>query len=696
VTTPANPKAQVARSTVNGGTQEPPPAGQRPRPQRRKIHKSSLILLVGGITLSLGLAIAAQATIANADSRYLRNELQQVAALVDASIPTVQQPLLAGAHLANTAGARQFRSYEAAEVGGLFRSVSLWRTQGGRLTLVASVGERPAITGNAQALRRLAAQPADGHLGVIGIVAGAARSLGLAERLPGGDSRYVVYAEDPLDPDVGQPPSPPFVGLSYELYAGASQSRSNLITSDVMLPTSAPTRSATVPFGDGVVTVVAVLKKSPPGALPTNVPWLIGIVGVALTAGAAVSTERLARRREDAELEAADSELRYVEQQDISTDLQESILPPADPSFPGLEVAGSYVAGVKALGVGGDWYDVIELDEHRCFLSVGDVAGRGRPAADVMSALRHAVRAYAVQGDPPGVVLAKLGEIVDVDRDDCFATVLCASVDVTARSIELASAGHLPPLLLDPDGARFVGLRVGLPVGLVHGAPPLPATRLVVRPGTTILLYTDGLVERRDRLIDVGLESLRTDVTSADGSVHDLVAGVVQRASDGTDDLAVLAVRWPPLAGPIPTSPPDGARSGTARRQTFAGDAASIESARRFAMQCLDAETTERRELVALMVSELATNAVVHARSAFDVTVDAGSTIRVTVHDHGQWRGGRDAQRDGGHGLGLVADLSDRWGIDGGGAGGTSVWFELAPATAIGASAAARERSDRR
>ena len=273
---------------------------------------------------------------------------------------------------------------------------------------------------------------------------------------------------------------------------------------------------------------------------------------------------------------------------------------------------------------------------------------------------------------------------------------LCASVDVTARSIELASAGHLPPLLLDPDGARFVGLRVGLPVGLVHGAPPLPATRLVVRPGTTILLYTDGLVERRDRLIDVGLESLRTDVTSADGSVHDLVAGVVQRASDGTDDLAVLAVRWPPLAGPIPTSPPDGARSGTARRQTFAGDAASIESARRFAMQCLDAETTERRELVALMVSELATNAVVHARSAFDVTVDAGSTIRVTVHDHGQWRGGRDAQRDGGHGLGLVADLSDRWGIDGGGAGGTSVWFELAPATAIGASAAARERSDRR
>jgi putative methionine-R-sulfoxide reductase with GAF domain len=223
--------------------------------------------------------------------------------------------------------------------------------------------------------------------------------------------------------------------------------------------------------------------------------------------------------------------------------LQRSLLPPVLPSVPGLEFAARYVPGSDT-GVAGDWYDVFTLPGDRVAIVMGDVVGHGLPAAVVMGRLRSALRAYALDMDDPGEVLNKLDAKANHFEYGAMATVSYAVVDEGYERVRLALAGHLPPILAEPDAeAVLVESPVGPPIGFPHHRR-YSTTTFPLCPGGLLAFYTDGLVERRDSLIDTGLELLRDMVTPAH---PETVCAQVMSTLVGTrlaqDDIALLAVR---------------------------------------------------------------------------------------------------------------------------------------------------------
>jgi serine phosphatase RsbU (regulator of sigma subunit) len=299
-------------------------------------------------------------------------------------------------------------------------------------------------------------------------------------------------------------------------------------------------------------TVEVAARRPLGGSLPQTLPWAIALVGGLLTLVAVAVTVRLIERRRGAErlarrLETVAEENRrlYAQQRGIAQTLQHALLPDRLPQLPGLQASARYEPGVEGVEVGGDWYDLIELDERRLLLVVGDVSGRGLRAATTMAALRYAIHAYAAQGDSPPSLLAKLSKLVDVGAAGQLATVLCALIDVQARRVSVSSAGHLPPLMITDGHGQFVHTEVGLPVGVDRGAA-YAATTITAPPGATLLAYTDGLVERRGESIDAGLERLRRRASGNHETLDDLLTRVVGglREEAASDDTAVAGVRW--------------------------------------------------------------------------------------------------------------------------------------------------------
>ncbi len=234
-------------------------------------------------------------------------------------------------------------------------------------------------------------------------------------------------------------------------------------------------------------------------------------------------------------------------QREAAVTLQRSLLPqkldqPAD-----LRVAATYQPGGAEAAVGGDWYDVIAIDGGRTALVIGDVMGRGLRAAAVMGQLRTAVRAYARLDLPPHEVMRLLdGIAMEIDANQ-IATCTYAVWDPQRRSLSYASAGHLPMLLRCPDGTILRSEEQnGPPLGTGGGLHVSHTLRLL--PGTTGVLYTDGLVERRDEDIDQGLDLLARTLTGAIGT-PDVICARLLRAmgvtSEHDDDVAVLAFHLP-------------------------------------------------------------------------------------------------------------------------------------------------------
>src|SRR3989440_1147272 len=181
----------------------------------------------------------------------------------------------------------------------------------------------------------------------------------------------------------------------------------------------------------------------------------------------------------------------------VARTLQRSLLPARLPHVTGLELAARYVPGVDDAHVGGDWYDVLRLPAGRVGVVMGDVVSRGLPAAAAMGQMRTALRAYANDGAPPADVLKRLNDLVRSGENPEMATVAYAVLDPASREIAYSLAGHPPPLVLGHDGAtRFLDQDRAGPVGVVTGASFTQAAD-ALRPGGTLLLYTDGLVERR-------------------------------------------------------------------------------------------------------------------------------------------------------------------------------------------------------
>jgi serine phosphatase RsbU (regulator of sigma subunit) len=197
-----------------------------------------------------------------------------------------------------------------------------------------------------------------------------------------------------------------------------------------------------------------------------------------------------------------------------ATALQRSLLPSALPALPGLAMAARYVPGSG--NVGGDWYDVFLLPSGSVCAVIGDVTGTGLSAAVIMGRMRSALRAYALESDDPGQVLERLNRKIRHFEPDAMATVLCAMFSPGLDRVRMSCAGHLPPLIARPgQPAGPAEVAADLPIGLANAA-----RRRVISvdlpPGTLLCLYTDGLVERRDRSIDEGIARLAGSLTTTD------------------------------------------------------------------------------------------------------------------------------------------------------------------------------------
>ncbi|MFI9761629.1 SpoIIE family protein phosphatase [Streptomyces sp. NPDC051963] len=243
---------------------------------------------------------------------------------------------------------------------------------------------------------------------------------------------------------------------------------------------------------------------------------------------------------------------RYESEAALARGLQQALLPRRLSAHPRVETAGRYLPGTQGMEVGGDWYDVVEAGDGLA-LVIGDVQGHGVQAAATMGQLRSAVRAFALGGRPPDEVMSGTNRLlIDLDPGQ-FASCCYIWLDPATGTALAARAGHLPPLLREPDGSTQV---LHLPGGVVLGVDPradYPVTELRLEPGAVLALYTDGLVERPDADIDIGITELRVALAKAAAPGGGQLAGMADRltararhARDRPDDIALLlATRRP-------------------------------------------------------------------------------------------------------------------------------------------------------
>jgi serine phosphatase RsbU (regulator of sigma subunit)/anti-sigma regulatory factor (Ser/Thr protein kinase) len=335
----------------------------------------------------------------------------------------------------------------------------------------------------------------------------------------------------------------------------------------------------------------------------------------------------------------------------IAETLQRSLLPVRLPDVPSLELAARYLPAGDGAQVGGDWYDVIELPNGEIALVMGDVVGRGIPAAALVGKLRNALRAYTVEGHPPERALEHLNALVDRAQHE-MATVLLVVVSPRDGRARWVSAGHPPALVRRADGGRlFLEGGRSVPLGAMAHAE-YEAAEDVLAPGDVLLLYTDGLVERRDVPLDERFERLRL-AAERNGSamaICDATLSALLPGGAGGDDVALLAamVRAPEPALDFelearPEELPRLRRRLEAWLSEFEVDRALIQR-------------------IVLSVNEAAANAVEHAygpgHATFAVHADAQAPfVAVEVRDHGRWRLPRG--EDGGRGLLLMRELAD-------------------------------------
>jgi CheY-like chemotaxis protein len=239
---------------------------------------------------------------------------------------------------------------------------------------------------------------------------------------------------------------------------------------------------------------------------------------------------------------AVEAQRSYDEEHRIAITLQRSLLQSRLPSVPGVDTAVRYLPAGSQTEVGGDFYEVAMLDG-RLLVAIGDVAGHSLHAATVMAEVRHAVRAYAVEGHPPGTVLALVNRFMRRVLPAESATLCLFTLDPVTGEVRMAGAGHLPPLLHTAEGVSFLQ-----PGGALLGinAPRPDDLEFVLPRGGTLVLYTDGLVERRDEDIDVGLAALRRVAAEVDPDLEDFCDRLLLRlgaAGQADDDVAVVALR---------------------------------------------------------------------------------------------------------------------------------------------------------
>lgn len=350
---------------------------------------------------------------------------------------------------------------------------------------------------------------------------------------------------------------------------------------------------------------------------------------------------------------------RLSEQRSVTAIMQRTLLPDALPQIPGVRLSAKYLPAGSGIKVGGDWYDVFQLANGCLAFAIGDVVGRGVLAASVMAEIRTALRAYMAQGHPLTEVVSMLNELLVSMGRNRGATLSILQFDPEVEDLQIVTAGHLPPLMIEPDGrARLLEHKHGLPVGVRTGHDyqafhhPFPV-------GSHLLLYTDGLIERRGESIDEGFARLTAAACDAVAQPGSSFADDVYRALlDETpleDDVALLAIESVPLGETVEMTLP--------ARPTVLG---GLRNTLGRWLRTLGATESELFDIT-LSASEAATNAIEHAYGAREATFAVCCEHRdrqviVTVSDLGRWR--TAGPGGGGRGLQIMRSLLDDVTVD--------------------------------
>jgi serine phosphatase RsbU (regulator of sigma subunit) len=526
---------------------------RRGRPRWLAVAVLILVLVV-----TLALAWTARSLYEHNEDRLLDSRVRELGLVLAGAVPAIQTPLASAAALADATNgdAQKFRAFMDPYVGPgrQFTSVSLWPVGTSRLAPTVVAGSPPVLASRPKEARAFFAKAQRTRaLSVSGILRGETRILGY-ELNAGGGSGFFVYAESalPRDQRSRRAGTAAFSDLNYAIYLGRERRPGALLATNIARgPIHGRQASNVVPFGNSALLLVVTPNRSLSGTAFDRLPWIIVGVGALLALGAAAMTDRLARRRNQAEqlagtlnrIAAENREL-YTEQRSIAQSLQHALLPEALPGIPGLDVSARYVPAASGIEVGGDWYDVVVADDRRVMLVIGDVSGHGLDAAVTMASVRHAALAYAAQDCRPASVLTNLAAFVNRSAHDYFATVLCVLIDIDSYLLTVAAAGHPPPLVIDDDQSWFVDLAPGPAIGAPHHLP-YHETSISAPSRATVVAFTDGLIERRGETLGVGLTRLRDTATTQRRSLEDLMENLVRElASDGRDDTAILGVRW--------------------------------------------------------------------------------------------------------------------------------------------------------
>ena len=339
----------------------------------------------------------------------------------------------------------------------------------------------------------------------------------------------------------------------------------------------------------------------------------------------------------------------------IAETLQRSLLPQTLPSLPGIALSARYLPAASEAEVGGDWYDAISLGEGRVLLVMGDVSGKGLAAASTLGALRNAIRAYAFDGHGPAQIAGRVNRFVLTDpAREHMATLVLAVFDPVDGKLLWVNAGHPPPLILDGEGTpRFLEGARSVPLGVLPFAR-YEEESTTLEPGSAIVLYTDGLIERRGEHLDAGLELLADAASEGmldpDALCDRLLAAALPGAAP-SDDVALLVLSHVPFGSRLVIDLPSEPRA--------------LSSLRALLRRWLEQTQAPDDDVHAIVMasSEACTNAIEHAGAGPDATIAFEAVlfdgeVEVTVRDRGHWRDQRPPSEQG-RGLALIEALMD-------------------------------------
>lgn len=547
-----------------GGRVRPKSAPDLPRERgSSRPARAVAITVVIGLLLTAVSAWAAYRADKSTEERLLHTQTQQAATVLSTAIFVVEQPLTIALQVQSTTGPdgdpAVFRRTFSASIGAdpQFVAASLWHRERGAITRVTAVGT-PGMDRRDTAVQDL-------------LERALASDTTVLEQITVGDQDRIVFAR--ADPTTGfivkteraipanrratVDNDSAFSNLDYAIYLGPEARQSDLTTTSVDpadLPLEGNTDSTTVPFGDTKLTLVTRSDGHLGSSLSQRLPIILLLGGLFLTLATALVARQLVGSRIRVEADSATINALYQRNSALFEDqqasflrLQRALLPQVNPTISQLEVASKYVAGADGVEIGGDWYSVIAIGADHFGFVVGDVSGRGVDAVAEMARARFTLHAYLLDGSTPAEALEKCSAQFDVAVDDHIVTALVGLGTWRTGEVEVANAGHPLPLLVSTDGSELVPMPVGPPLGV--GTSTYDSATFTMPPGSTLIAYTDGLVERRSEDIDIGIQRL---VDAADRFRHepvsDLLTSVLAtlRGRGAADDIAMLALRRVP------------------------------------------------------------------------------------------------------------------------------------------------------